>query len=403
MHVTSIGPASHERLAGVPLDLFASLPRSDQRLKAEEYVAGLLAAHGRKTLRNVADQFGGEAARKQSVHHFISESSWEWEPVRRGLARHAVELLDPHAWVVRPTVVPKAGGHSVGVAEYFVPTLGRTVNGQQSFGAWLASPAAGVPVNWQLVLPADWVEGTSRRRRSHVPATSRALSPEENAGDVALRAAGSLPGTPLPVVLDAPGLDPLWTGRHFERAGIPLVQRVDERIRLRVDPLALPGHGILPHPAGRIVTSLRRLWRPYAPLPAGGRSLSMTLPVVLPEVRDGSGREAGAQRLLVAQWPEADRSAAQLWLADGRMRPTEALRLTRLAEVVDRDDTLATERVGLRDFAGRSFQGWHRHITLASVAYLACVRAAGAPHQSRGRARTGPCVGAVRPPLLKVG
>ncbi|MER7624979.1 transposase [Streptomyces sp. NPDC126503] len=390
---STTGPTFHETLAAVPLDLFASLPRSDQRLKAEEYVAGLLAADGRKTLRNVAGQFGGQAARKQSVHHFISESSWEWEPVRRGLARHAHELLNPLAWVVRPTVVPKAGEHSVGVAEYYVPELGRSVTGQQSFGAWLASPAAGVPVNWQLVLPSDWVEDPSRRRRAHIPATSRALSPEENAGDVALRAARSLPGAVRPVVLDTPGLDPLRMGRRFGRSGVPLIQRVDGQIRLRVDPLALPGHGGLPLPAARLLTSLRRLWRPHL-RPAAGRRLSMAVPVVLPGAPDG-GRGTSGQRLLVAEWPEGDLAAARLWLADCGVRPADVLRLTALAEVVDRDDALAAERVGLRDFAGRSFQGWHRHITLASVAHLACVRAAHEPAAAR---RT-----ASRPLLLRAG
>lgn len=362
-------PSFHRTLAEIPIDLFDSLPRNDQRSKAGEYVAGLLGAHGRKTLRNVASQLGGQAARRQSVHHFISESSWEWEPVRRGLARRTGELLAPQAWVVRPTVVPKAGGHSVGVAEYFAPQLGRNVTGQQSFGAWLASPAAGVPVNWQLVLSADWIEDVSRRQRAHIPATSRALSPEESAGSVALRAVRALSGTPLPVVLDAPELDPLLMARRFGRAGVPLIQRVEQRLRLRVDPMALPGHGDLPLTAGWVVRSMRRLWQPRARLATGGRSLSMAVPVMLPG-------GPGGQRLLVAQWPESDLSAARLWLADGRLRHADVLRLAGLAEVVDRDDGLVATRVGLRDFAGRSFQGWHRHITLASVAHLAYVRAA---------------------------
>ncbi|MCX4783631.1 IS701 family transposase [Streptomyces sp. NBC_01264] len=379
---------AHEAPAEVPLDLFDSLPRNDHRLKAAEYVTGLLSARGRKTLRNVAEQLGGQEARKQSVHHFISESSWEWEPVRRDLARHADELLRPRGWVVRPSVVPKAGGHSVGVAEHFVPQLGRTVTGQQSFGAWLASPAAGVPVNWQLTLSTEWLEALSWRRRGQVPAETRALSPEENAGDVALRASRSLSRTPLPVVLDAPGLDPLRMGRRFERAGIPLVQRVEQRIRLRVDPLVLPGHGGRPVTASWLIGAMRRLWRPHSRLSASGRNLSMAVPVTLPEALDG-GQEAGGHRLLVAQWPASDVAAARLWLADGRMRHADVLRLTGLAEVVDRDDGLVATRVGLRDFTGRSFQGWHRHITLASVAHLACVRAALGSAAPR-RAATGP-------------
>ncbi|MFE2295606.1 IS701 family transposase [Streptomyces sp. NPDC059452] len=367
-------PSFHRTLAEIPLDLFDSLPRNDQRSKAGEYVAGLLGADGRKTLRNVANQLGGQAARRQSVHHFISESSWEWEPVRRALARRAGELLAPRGWVVRPTVVPKAGGHSVGVAEYFAPQLGRNVTGQQSFGAWLASPAAGVPVNWQLVLPAGQAVDLSRRR-APVRAAGRAVGPQECAGEVALRAVRALPGAPLPVVLDAPGLDPLRMGRCFGQAGIPLVQRVGQRLRLRVDPLMVPGHGALPLAAGQLVGSLRRLWRPRARSASGGRVLSMAVPVALPGGTGGGGG-AGGQRLLVAQWPESDLTAARLWLADGSLRGTEVLRLADLAGVVDRDDALVAARVGLRDFAGRSFQGWHRHITLASVAHLAYVRAA---------------------------
>ena len=110
----------------------------------------------------------------------------------------------------------------------------------------------------------------------------------------------------------------------------------------------------------------------------------MAVAVVLPGAPDG-GREAGGQRLLVAQWPESDLSAARLWLADSRLGHAGVLRLAGLAEVVDRDDALVASRVGLRDFAGRSFQGWHRHITLASVAHLAYMRAAlttAAPHRT---------------------
>jgi hypothetical protein len=35
---------------------------------------------------------------------------------------------------------------------------------------------------------------------------------------------------------------------------------------------------------------------------------------------------------------------------------------------VDHDLTEIAERVGIRDFSGRSFVGWHRHVTLASAA-----------------------------------
>ncbi|MFF8415276.1 IS701 family transposase [Streptomyces omiyaensis] len=386
MHATSIGAplAVGTRIdPGADAGLFASLPRSDQRLKAERYVAGLLTAHGRRTLRNVAGQFGAEVARRQSVHHFISESSWDWEPVRGELARRAEELLAPAAWVVRSAVVPKAGGHSVGVAEYYVPRLGRTVTGQQSFGAWLAGTAAAVPVHWRLVLPDGAAGEPGPRGRGPLPPAGVPAGPEGSAGELVLRAARSLPAgaRPRPVVLDAPELGPLRMARHAERAGIRLVQRVGAGLVLGVDPSVLPGHGGLPVPAGLVVGTLRRLWRPCGRRAAGGgRGLSMAVPVTLP------GAARGAGRLLVAQWPESDLSAARLWLADGRLGAAEVLRLSALASAAEREEALAVQRVGLRDFTGRSFGGWHRHITLASAAHLACVRARAGGAYGSGRA-----------------
>ncbi|KJY41737.1 transposase, partial [Streptomyces sp. NRRL B-1568] len=88
-------------LAELCAALFVSLPRSDQRRRGEAYVRGLLGARGRKSIRSIAALIGGQAA-EQSLHHFISSSTWEWGPVRRALAQFVVGALAPQAWVVRP-------------------------------------------------------------------------------------------------------------------------------------------------------------------------------------------------------------------------------------------------------------------------------------------------------------
>jgi SRSO17 transposase len=49
------------------------------------------------------------------------------------------------------------------------------------------------------------------------------------------------------------------------------------------------------------------------------------------------------------------------------------LELVRLADRVGREAAGAGEEVGLRDFVGRSFRGWHHHVTLASVAHAVTV------------------------------
>jgi hypothetical protein len=69
---------------------------------------------------------------------------------------------------------------------------------------------------------------------------------------------------------------------------------------------------------------------------------------------------------------EGGRGAAELWLTNMTATPTSSLaRLSKLTGRVDRDFAAISDQVGIRDFSGRSFSGWHRHVTLASAAHAA--------------------------------
>ncbi|MCZ7414660.1 MULTISPECIES: IS701 family transposase [unclassified Streptomyces] len=364
----------HDLVGNLCEGLFASLLRRDQRLKAESYVRALLAAQGRKTLRNIAEQMGGEAA-QQSVHHFISSSSWDWAAVRRSLAQRVDALLVPRAWVVRPLVIPKAGPHSVGVDQQFVPHLGHTVNAQQAFGAWLASERAAVPCNWRLVLPASWLEDPLRRHRACIPETSRAAGLEECASD-AVRQLESARAGRRPVVLDAEGLDVRRCVRHFGDRRAPLLVRIGPHTPVRVDNTRLHAYSDKPVTAGQLVATMKQ-FRRQAESPGGyggpgaDGGVAAAIPV-LPGEFDGPGPRT--PMLLLADWPSAPYGAARMWLARAAGTPVPGLlRLARLADTAERDCAAVSERIGIRDFAGRSFRGWHRHITLASVAHLAAV------------------------------
>ncbi|WP_344085328.1 IS701 family transposase, partial [Streptomyces stramineus] len=261
--------ALHEVLGQLSPSLFVSLPRNDQRQKAERYVQGLLAAEGRKTLRNIAAQLGGKAA-QQSVHHFISGSSWEWQPIRRSLAWHAQRLVRPQAWVVRALVIPKAGAHSVGVEQVFVPHLGQTVNGQRAFGAWMASERCSVPFNWSLALPKSWLADAERRSRVHIPADARAATLEEYVGGVVPHVAEGWRLRRRPVILDVEGLDPGEVWRGLRDAGAPLFVRIRRETPLQVDAGVLPGYAGREVTAGQLVDSVRHLRRRVEWTGAGG-------------------------------------------------------------------------------------------------------------------------------------
>nr|WP_042188979.1 transposase [Kibdelosporangium sp. MJ126-NF4]CEL18578.1 Transposase [Kibdelosporangium sp. MJ126-NF4]CTQ98062.1 Transposase [Kibdelosporangium sp. MJ126-NF4] len=359
--------------------LFDSLPRSDQRGTGMDYLRGLLTTPGRKSIRNMASLVERPAA-DQSLHHFINSSTWDWDALRRALAHYLDHRASLPAWVVRPMVIPKSGPHSVGVDRRFSVSRGHAVNAQQAVGVWGASTELSGPVNWRLRLSAAWLEDESRRNQAAIPDDVR--GPEtlaECAVRACLRTARGWDLPVRPVVADVPGADPITVVRGLRAAGLPMLVRVGQDMPLTVCDPALSGHTAAAVSAGRIVAAARDLRRPVT-LPCLGTGGITELPrtVLAAAVRvrmSASLRKTGragryGELLLLAEGGDGPGRPERLWLTDMvSTNPAALLRLTGLTRRVDRDFTELAEPAGIRDFAGRSFRGWHRHITLASAAH----------------------------------
>lgn len=378
-HVSAYPEVADDVVAELCPVLFSSLRRSDQRRKAEQYLLGLLSVEGRKSMRNIATLVGGQAA-EQSLHHFISSSTWEWLPIRKALAHFLERAQPPQAWVVQSLSIPKAGRHSVGVERQFVPELGLTMNGQQAYGVWFASEEASAPVSWRLFLPDTWVNDRSRRRRGEIPDSVGEESLEECAVATVLHSVYGWGVKQRPVVLDARATGFQGLARRFADAGVPLLAQVGRSMRLAVADPALPGHGRGVIPAQRILESVKGLRRSVecVDLATGvpGTSLVVGIRVVLPQgpVRLRIPGQGIGDRVLIllGEWHDPRRAPARIWLTDmTSVSSSSLLRMTMLTRRVARDFTEVGDLVGLRDFVGRSFQGWHRHMTLASVAHTA--------------------------------
>lgn len=352
--------------------MFASLPRRDQRARGEQYVRGLLTTPGRKSVRNIAAQAGGGAA-VQSLHHFVSSSTWDWRPMRGALAAHLERTTSSAAWVVQALTIPKSGRHSVGVGRRFVPQLGQALRGQCALGVWFASESVSAPVNWRLLLPKEWTRDPDLRRRAEIPEGASAEPIEESALAAVVQTLRNPDVTPRPVLLDVPGN---WTDSAvldgFVRCGLPVVARVMPDTRLLVADPAMPGYGAGPLPAEQILMSVRGLRRTveWDNAEHGDRRTSSTLSI---RVAAPGPAPADGQRplYLLGEWEDQWQPPARVWLTDLAAPACQLLRLTKLGRRVAHDLVTVGDRVGLRDFEGRSFRGWHRHTTLASVAHAA--------------------------------
>lgn len=356
--------------------LFASLRRSDQRRRGAEYVQGLLSTGGRKSIRNMAALIGGSGT-GQRLHHFICSSTWDWTPVRRAMADYLIEAAPPQAWVVRPMTIPKVGQHSVGVSRYYSPDEGQTLNAQRAVGVWAVSDGVSAPVNWRLHLPQTWIKDGLRRNQASIPCE---VEPE-TIGDCAVTACQEmLDGWGLPqrpVVVDIGEADPLATIAGLRARGIPSLVKVAGDALLTVTDPGLTGHGARPMSAHGIMRAARNMGRPVtwrrSATTAPRTSLVTTVQVGVRGSRPGGARETG-RLLLVGVGPVDRSSAPELWLTD--LPATRAAAFPQWADGVRRVDRAfddVTSQVGIRDYVGRSYSGWHRHVTLASAAHTVAV------------------------------
>ena len=77
---------------------------------------------------------------------------------------------------------------------------------------------------------------------------------------------------------------------------------------------------------------------------------------------------------LIAEWPPGEPEPVKYWLSNMDTR-TSLKHLVRLAKIrwrVEHDYRELKTGLGIDHFEGRSFVGWHRHVTLAVLAQAFC-------------------------------
>src|SRR3954449_3755512 len=145
--------AVRERLEEFAAEMFAPLSRSDQRVKGQTYLRGLLLDGRRKSMQPMAERLGVD---HQGLQQFVSSSTWAVEPVRERLARRAIGGIEPAAWVVDDTGFPKDGTASPGVARQYSGTVGKVGNCQIGVSISAVTDTASCPLSWRVFLAEGW-------------------------------------------------------------------------------------------------------------------------------------------------------------------------------------------------------------------------------------------------------
>ena len=365
------------------------LGRVERQTHASEYVRGLLLDGERKSITPIAERVPGSDV--QALRQFVNQSPWDEAPLQAALTTLLLDRLLPEAvLILDETSFPKKGDQSVGVARQYCGALGKTANCQVAVSVHLGTDTACLPLTWGLYLPQAWIDDPVRRTAARVPEDIRYQTKNE----LALAALDRVRtwGVGTRVVLADAGYG---TSHEFRAAltarGLPYCVQVAASVKgWTVAPPPAPsyaGHGrprrrpsdddippshdlpalaaALPATAWRTITwragtkgPLRSRFASASFWPAHGVSSRGPLPT--------------APVHLLIEWPTSAAAPSKYWLAS---LPGEALGLRRFVRLakgrwrIEQDYRELTDELGLDHFEGRSWPGWHHHITLASMAY----------------------------------
>ncbi|WP_434441924.1 IS701 family transposase [Lentzea sp. E54] len=389
--------------------MFGGFARRDQRVKGELYLRGLMLDGKRKSMQPMAERLGVD---HQQLQQFVSTSTWDHVEVRRRLAEWAGEFVDPDALVIDDTGFPKDGKDSPGVARMYCGALGKTGNCQVGVSVHAVTDWASAAIDWRLFLPESWddekttdeqaaAEIRARRARSQVPDEVRHREKWRLALDMLDEVITEWGLPQRPVVADAGYGDATEFRLGLTERGLAyvLAVRADATAHLAdavPTTAAWAGNGRPPGPryqdkpvdlktlamnAGRSAGKFV-VWRHGTKKSPGNPTASMRSRFLALRVRpanhniprnpDGSLPECW----LLAEWPPGAPEPTDYWLstlpADIRLR--DLVRLAKIRWRIEHDYRELKDGLGLDHFEGRSWLGWHRHVTLAAVAQAICTQ-----------------------------
>ena len=342
--------------------------------------------------------------------------------VRRNVARWFSATRPVEALVVDDTGFAKDGSFSPCVARQYSGTLGKIGNCQIEVSVHLVSERCSCAADWRLFCPESWddakladdpvaaARARRRRERAGIPDDVRHVEKWR----LALEMIGEMTGDGgwglLEQITGAGGARPVAVADagygdstafrlELQDQGWPYVLAVkgttsayagdaEPVTRHRRGGPGRPPRAAYPGPPA----NLRQLaithadearpvtWRHGTKVTKGNPTASMTSQFLairvrpanrdIPRAPDGSLPDCW----LLAEWPPHADEPTDYWLST--LPPgtpiAELIRLAKIRWRIEHDYRELKHGLGLDHFEGRSFTGWHRHVTLAVLAQAFC-------------------------------
>ena len=388
--------SSESRLAAYVEAVASVLRHADRVAPFQSYCVGLLLPGDRKSVEPMAArvQPARVQAAHQSMHHFVAKSEWSDDAVLAAVRARVLPTIAQRgpirALIIDDTGIPKKGKHSVGVARQYCGQLGKQDNCQVAVSLSAANDHASLPIAYRLYLPHEWCDDPARRTQAGIPddivfQTKPQIALDQLRGAVAagINAAFVLAdagygndtdfrdgiteiGLPYAVGIQAtttlwpPGTEPLppkqWSGRGRPTSAI---RRDAAHQPVSAKQLALG----LPEQAWRRVS-----WREGTNTRLTSRFAAVR---VRPAHRDYRRPTPRPEEWCLIEWPPDEVEPTKYFLST--LPPTISRRAlvnaTKLRWRIERDYQDLKQELGLGQYEGRGWRGFHHHATLCIAAY----------------------------------
>jgi SRSO17 transposase len=367
--------------------------RVEQRKRSLAYVQGLL---GNATRKNVEQLALGLGEKVRSLQYFVGQSQWETEPViviHQGLIGETLGEADGVMLIDESSAV-KQGSESVGVAAQYCGSVGKVANGQVGVYMGYASRKGYSLVDGKLFMPENWFEEQHAQRRAAcgVPEDLLYKTKPEIGLELLKRAVkrGKLPFSWV-------AADALYGDAPAFRDGVAALEKcyftaIKENTLIwptapEVHVPAWKGHGRHPtclrlsNPDQRPV-SVKQLAKQVtqqdwirAVIKEGGKG-PIVCDFAFLRVTESRSNLPGAELWLIIRRNLDDPTVIKYFYSNAPIETPldEFVRISGMRWPIETIFEEAKGEVGLDHYETRSWQGWHHHMLLVSLAHHFLVR-----------------------------
>ena len=340
------------------------------------YALGLLGDSERKSVEPMAARACGDEATclatQHKLLHFVGQAAWDDRAVRRVAARYAIDAMSVRepvtTWIIDDTGFLKQGNESVGVQRQYTGSAGKITNCQVGVSLSVATRTEHLPVDFELYLPISWTEDLARRVKAKIPEHIQFQTKIDLALGMIERAVHD--GIPGETVLADSGYGESHAFRETVRllgfdygVGVHAPMKVwclDSRERRRGDAIGVQDLGVqLGASAFRRVT-----WREGTCAKLSSRFCFRRVKVAQD---DGIAPAQHEPLWLMMEWQDGEPKPTKFTLTTLRRRMTKK-QIVRLIKERWRTERVYEEmkgELGLDHYEGRSFLGWHHHVSVA--------------------------------------